>query len=216
MAIKTKPMSHKIFDNNLVVIRKSKVPLMLKKPAYIGMYILELSKVLMYVFLYNFIENKYGNNSKLLFTDTDGLMYEIKTDDVFKDFYSDKEMLDFSIYSTKSKYYDDSNKLVIGKMNDATGSVAIEEFVRLKSKMCSLLVDDNREHKNESNVVPTIRHNEYKDVLLNNECLRHSMNRSQSKDHKIETYEIDKILLTCFDDKIYIQNNTDDELVLGY
>ena len=101
-------------------------------------------------------------------------------------------------------------------MNDATGSVAIEEFVRLKSKMCSFLVDDNREHKNESNVVPTIRHNEYKDVLLNNKCLRHSMNRSQSKDHKIETYEIDKILLTCFDDKIYIQNNRDDELVLGY
>ena len=53
--------------------------LTLNKPAYIGMYILELSKVLMYEFHYDYIKNTYGNNSRLLFTDTDGLMYEIKT-----------------------------------------------------------------------------------------------------------------------------------------
>ena len=57
------------------------------------------------------------------------------------------------------------------------------------------------------NVVAIISHNEYKDVLLNNKCIRHSMNRIPSKDHKIGTYEINKILLPCFDDKIYIQNN---------
>ena len=54
------------------------------------------------------------------------------------------------------------------------------------------------------NVVATISHNECNDVLLNNTCLRHSMNRIQSKDHKIRTYEINKISLSCFDDKIYI------------
>ena len=59
-------------------------------------------------------------------------MYEIETEDVYKDFNSDKEMFDFSNYSTKSKYYDDSNKLVIGKLKDETGSVGIEEFVELK------------------------------------------------------------------------------------
>ena len=61
-----------------------------------------------------------------MFTGSDSLMYEIKTEDVYEDFSSDKEMLDFSNYSTKSKYYDNSNKLVIGKMKDETGEVAIE------------------------------------------------------------------------------------------
>ena len=64
-------------------------------------------------------------------------------------------------------------------------------------------------------VVVTISHNEYKDVLLNNKCIRHSMNRIQSKDHRIETYEINKISLSCFDDKIYVQNNGYDGLALG-
>ena len=58
-------------------------------------------------------------------------------------------------------------------------------------------------------------HNEYKDVLLNNKCIRHSMNRSQSKDHKMGTYEIKKISLSCFQDKIYIQSNGNDGSALG-
>ena len=86
-------ISHKIFDNDLVAIRKNKVTLTLNKPAYIGMCILELSKVLMYEFHYDYIKNKYGNNSKLLFTDANSLMYEIKTEDVYKDFSNDKEIL---------------------------------------------------------------------------------------------------------------------------
>ena len=102
-------ISRKIFDNNLVVIRKNKVTLRLNKPAYIGMCILELSKVLMYEFHYDYIKNKYGNNSRLLFIDTDSLMYEIKTEDVYEDFSNHKEMFDFSNYSTKSKYYHNSN-----------------------------------------------------------------------------------------------------------
>ena len=86
---------------------------------------------------------------------------------------SNKEMFDFSNYSTKSKYSDDSNKLVIGKMKDETGSVVIEEFVGLKAKMYSFLVDDNSEYEKAKAVnknVATISHNEYKDVLLNNKC----------------------------------------------
>ena len=66
------------------------------------------------------------------------------------------------------------------------------------------------------NIVATISHNEYKDVLMNKKCLRHSMDRIQSKDHKIGTYEINKIFLFRFDDKIYIQNNGCDGLDLGY
>ena len=97
-----------MFDNNLAAIHKSKVALKLDELAYIGMCILESSNVLMYEFHYDYIKNKYDNKSKLLFTDTDSLMYKIQTEDVYKDFSSDKEMFDFSIYSTKSQYYDDS------------------------------------------------------------------------------------------------------------
>ena len=75
------------------------------------------------------LKNKYDNKSKLLFPDSDGLIYEIKTEDVYEHFTSDKEMFDFSYYSNKSKQHDDSNKSVIGKMKDKTGGVAIEEFV---------------------------------------------------------------------------------------
>ena len=130
-------------------------------------------------------------------------MYEIKTEDVYKDSCSDKKMFDFSNYSTKSKYYESSNKSVIGKMKDETGGVAIKEFVGLKSKMYSFLVD-NSEHKKaksvNENVVGTLSYNGYKDILLN----------------KIGTYEIKKISLSCFDDKIYIQNNGYDGLTLDY
>ena len=66
------------------------------------------------------------------------------------------------------------------------------------------------------NIVATISCKEYKDVLLHKKCLRHFMNRIQSKDHKIGTYEISKISLSCFDDKICIENNGCDGLALGY
>ena len=146
-------------------------------------------------------------------------MYEIKTEDVYEDFNNNKEMFDFRNYDItilviKSKYYDDSNKFVVGKMKDETGGAAIEKFVRLKPKTYSFLVGDNSEHNKakgvNKNVVATISQNEYKDVLLNKKCFRHSMNRIQSKDHGIRTYEINN------DDTIYIQDNEYDGLALGY
>ena len=86
--------------------------------------------------------------------------------------------------------------------------------------MYSYLVDDNSGHKKPKglnrNIVATVSHNEYKDVLLNKKWLRHSMNRIQSKDHKIRTYEINKFSLSCFDDEIYIQNNGCDGVALGH
>ena len=111
------------------------------------MCILELSKVLMYEFHYDYIKNKYGNKARLIFTDTDSLMYEIKTEDVFEDFSNDKKMFDFSNYSTKSKYCYYSNKWVVGKMKNETAGAAIKEFVGWKPKMYSYLVNDNGEHK---------------------------------------------------------------------
>ena len=61
-----------------------------------------------------------------------------------------------------------------------------------------------------------LTHNEYKDVLLNQKCSRHLMNRIQSKNQRIGTYEIDKMYLSCFDDNIYIKKNGYDGLALGY
>ena len=174
----------------------------------------------MYEFHYDYIKNKYDDNSRLLFTDTDNLIYEIETEDVYEDCSKDKEMFDFSNYLTKSKYYDDSKKLTVGKIKDERTGVVIKEFVGLKSKMYSLLVDDSSEHKKvkdvNKNFVAAISHNQYKDVLLNNKSLRHSMNRIQSKNHRIGTYEISNISLSCFDDKIYILKNGYGGLAFGY
>ena len=91
-------------------------------------------------------------------------------------------MFDLSNYSGMSKYYDNSRNLAVGKMKDETGGVSIEEIVGFKPKMYSILVDDCTEHKKAKGVskivVATISHSEYKDVLLNNKCFRHSMNES--------------------------------------
>ena len=102
-----------------------------------------------------------------------------------------------------------------------TAGLAIEEFLGFKPKMYSYLVDGNSEHKKakcvkKKNVVSKIIHNEYKGVLLNKKCLGHSMNKIRSKDHRIGTYEINKISLPCFDDETNIQNNGCDGLVLSY
>ena len=132
----------------------------------------------MYEFHYDYTKNKYNNKSKLLFTDTDSFMYEIKTEDVYEDFSSNKEIFDFSNYSIKSKYYDNSNKLIIGKVKEETGVVAIEESVGLNRKY----IHSKKAKAVNRNVVATISHNEYKDVLLNNKCRRHSINRIQNKE----------------------------------
>ena len=74
-----------IFSENLVAVHMRRTSVKLRKPIYLGMSILDISKTLMYDFHYNYIKSKYGNNAKLLFTDTDSLCYEITTEDFLKD-----------------------------------------------------------------------------------------------------------------------------------
>ena len=105
-------------------------------------------------------------------------------------------------------------------MRDETAGVATKEFGKLKLNMYWFLVDDSSGHKktkgvNKNGAVTIIR-SEYKDVFLNKKCLRHSMNKIQRKDHRTGTYEINKISLSCTDEKIYIQNNGYDRLALAY
>ena len=111
MDFQTKLYVTKKFDNYLVRIRKNKLTLTLNKPAYTGIFILKFSKVLMYEFHYDYIKNKYGNNSRLSFTDTDSLMYEIKAEDIYEDFSNDKKVFDFSdFFSMIMKHNLQNNK----------------------------------------------------------------------------------------------------------
>ena len=84
----------------------------------------------MYSFHYNFIEKKF--DAELLFTDTDNLTYEIKSENVYKGFFKWKDSFDFSNYSKDSKFFDGTNKKVIGKMKDEFSGVIVDEFVGLK------------------------------------------------------------------------------------
>ena len=125
-------VNSKIFNENLVAVHKIKECLTLDRPAYVGMCILELSKLHMYNFHYNTIKKMYRNNAKLLFTDTDSLMYEIKTQDVYKDLYKIKHLMDYSDCAKESPYYDVSNKKVLGKMKDEACGIPIIEFTGLR------------------------------------------------------------------------------------
>ena len=90
----------------------------------------------MYDSHYNFV--KKNSDAELLFTDTGSLTYEIKSKNVYEEFYMWKDLFDFSNYSKDSKFFDETNKKIIGKMKDEFGGVIIIEFVGLKSKMCSI------------------------------------------------------------------------------
>ena len=156
----------------------------------------------MYDFYYNFMKKHF--DAKLLFTDTDSLAYEIKSENFYEDFFKWKDLFDFSNYSKDSKFYDDDNKKVIGKMKDEYGGVIIDEFVGLKSKMYSIKKADGSESSAAKGVNITTEFNEFKDNLFNKKIIRHKMKRIQAKKHKIGAYEIDKISLSCFDDERFV------------
>ena len=205
-------VSSKIFNENLVAVHKIKEAITLNRPAHVGMCILDLSKTLMYDFHYNYIKKKYGDRSKLLFTDTDSLTYEIEAEDVYQDFWNDKDKFDNSGYPENSPYYDNTNKKVIGKFKDEAASTPIVEFVGLKSKMYSYIKHDEKGRKTakgiKKNVIKNyIKHEDYKNVLLNDKQLHHKMKTIGSQKHQLGSYEINKISLSCFDDKRYIHNN---------
>ena len=205
-------VSSKIFNENLMAVHKVKETLTLNRPAYVGMCILDLSKTLMYDFHYNYIKKKYGNRARLLFTDTDSLTHEIGAEDVYKDFWNDKDMFDNSDYPANSPYYCNANKKVIGKFKDEACEVPIVEFIGLKSKMYSYVKDNKKGGKTaegiKKNVIKNnIKHEDYKNVLLNNEQLHHKMKTIRSQKHQLGSYEIDKVSPSCFDDKCYINDN---------
>ncbi|XP_077977139.1 uncharacterized protein LOC144432741 [Glandiceps talaboti] len=205
-------VTQKIITKGLVAVENKTERLTLNQPLYVGMSILDLSKTLMYDFHYNYIKEKYGSLAKLLFTDTDSLMYEITAVDPYKDFYKDKDLFDNSDYSTESPYYFGFNKKVIGKMKDECAGLPITELIGLRSKMYSYITETSvgtvstKKAKGINKIVikKNITHEEYKTVLLENLQKRHSMNTIRSINHRVGSYTINKTSLSCFNDKRYV------------
>ena len=164
-------MSQKIFDKDFVAVHCSKFVLTLNKPIYVGFCILELSKLKMYQFHYNYVLKTF-NNAKLLFTDTDSLVYEIKDGNVYDQCFKGKHLFDLSGYPKDSIYYDDSNKKVLGKMKDEFNGVKIDEFIGLKPKMYSLVSSDVKEVSKAKGVDLKLTHGAYLDVLFNKKVIR--------------------------------------------
>ena len=198
-------ITHKIFDKNYATVLEIKPVLTLKKPIYVGFFVLELSKWLMYDLHYSFIKKHFG--AELLFTDTDSLTYKMKSEDVYEKIFKHKHLFDFSNYPEDSKFFDLTNKKVISKMKDESEEKIIHDFVRLKSKIYSVKNIDGKESNTAKGVNIATEFNEFKDTLFNKKIIRHKMRRIQGKKYKMGTYEISKILLSVFNDKRFVLNN---------
>ena len=219
--------SYRVFQDNLMAIERKKASLLLNKPIYVGFAVLDLSKTLMYDFHYNYIKIKYpGNQSKLLFTDTDSLCYLIRTDSIHQDMYADKQLFDFSDYEKDSAFYNADNKKVIGKMKDETHGINILEFVGLRPKMYSFTTEKEiakgvTEKKvakgvKKSTINKDLRFDQYKDVLFNETKQMNTMNLFRSDRHNVFTSKINKTTLSCYGDKRFLLNDGISSLPYGH
>ena len=188
-----------IFNDKLVAVHMKRTKLVFNKPIYLGFAILDLSKILMYDFHYNFVRKMYGSKAKLLFTDTDSLAYEIETEDFYKDMipYA-KSKFDTSNYPTDhpSGMPAGLNKKVVGMFKDECGGKNMTEFVGLRAKMYAYKVEDE-EHKKakgvKKNVIQSnINFDDYKTCLETQQRVYKSMNIIRSRLHTMYTEEITK------------------------
>ena len=199
-----------IFDKNLVAIHLKKTEIYFNKPVYVGQAILDLSKLLMFDFHYNYIQRKYSyKRAKLLFTDTDSLMYELNTDDFYVDISTDiKTKFDTSEFppNHKSGILTGANKKVIGKFKDEVAGRQITHFVGLRPKLYSYKVEESNTSKKckgiKKNVVKKgIDFEDYVRCLFTGEKQMRTMNIIQSKNHEIYSKEVNKLALSGEDDK---------------
>ena len=210
-------LSRKIFNENLVSVHMKKTSLTMNKPVYLGMCILDISKIIMLDFHYNYIKPKYGNNAKLLFTDTDSFMYEIQTEDFYKDISGDvRDRFDTSDYPENhpSGIPTGINKKVLGMMKDEAAGKNIKEFVGLRSKLYSFIMEEGKENKRckgvkKQVVQKYITHEDYKTCLQTGKEQLRRQNIIRSYEHEIYTEEVNKIALSAADDKRYLLNNND-------
>ena len=213
-----------IFSEDLVAIHMKKTKLDFDKPVYLGMCILDLSKTLMYDFHYNYIKQKYEDKAKLLLTDTDSLMYEIQTEDFYKDINGDvKDRFDTSGYPPDhpSGIPSGFNKKVLGMFKDEVNGNVIDEFVGLRAKLYSYKMFEGEESKKckgvkKSVVKKSITHEDYKKCLTDQKPQLRKMNVIRSYKHNVFTEEVNKVALSANDDKRYILEDGINTLALGH
>ena len=173
--------STKWFSEKLLVIEMKKTKEKMNKPIYLGLSILENSKTFMYEFWYDYMKPKYNDNAKLCYTDTDSFIMHINTEGFYKDIANDVEKRsDTSNYEVNRPLPTGKNKKVIGLMKDELGEKVMTEFVALRSKTYSYLMEDGRSDKKAKGtkkcvIKPILKFNYYKDCLLNNDIILKSL-----------------------------------------
>ena len=199
-----------IFDRNLLAIHLKKTEVYFNKPVYVGQAILDLSKLLMFDFHYNFVQKKYSyKKARLLFTDTDSLMYELKTDDFYADISADiKARFDTSDFPQghESGILTGVNKKVIGKFKDEVAGRQITHFVGLKPKLYSFKIEESKTNKKckgvkKAVVKKKIEFEDYVRCLFKGEKQMRTMNIIRSENHDIYSKEVNKLALSSDDDK---------------
>ena len=217
--------SCKIFSENLVSVHMKKTSLTMNKPVYLGMCILDLSKTIMYDFHYNYIKPKYGDKAKLLISDTDSLMYEIETEDFYKDISEDiKNRFDASDYPENhpSGIPTGINKKVLGMFKDEAAGKIIKEFVGLRAKLYSYKMYEGGEEIKKCKgikkqvVESSISHEDYKTCLRTGKEQLRKQNILRSYEHEVYTEEVNKVSLSAQDDKRYILSDGVHTLAWGH
>ena len=205
----TEPNYHaiKCSSENLLAIEMKKTKVKMNKPIYLRLSILEISKILMYEFWYDYMKPKYGDNVKLCYMDTDSFIIYIKTEDFYKDIADDVEKrFDTSNYEVDRTLPKGKNKKVIGLMKDELRGKIITEFVALRPKTYSSLTTDCKEDKKAKGtkkgvIKRVIKFNDYKDCLLNDKAVLKSQQRFKSERLDIYTENVNKIALSNNDHK---------------
>ena len=173
-----------LISENLSIIEMKRIKVKMNKSIYLGLPILEISKLLMYEFWYDYMKPEYGDYVNLCYTDTDSFIMNIKTEDFYKDVANDVEKrFDTSNYEVDRPLPTGKNKKVIGLMKDELGGRIITEFVALRPKTYSYLTYDCKEDKKAKGtkqrvIKRMIKFDDYKNCLLNGEVIL----KSQQKD----------------------------------
>ena len=209
-----------IFDDDLAAIQVHKKRIVLNRPIYVGMSILDLSKNLMYDFFYNKLRREYSD-CQLLYTDTDSLLLHIHTEDVYKDMAKCEDLYDTSGYPIDHPLYSIVNKKVLGKMKDECAGRAIDEYVGLRPKMYSILEATGKNIKRAKGVKKSvvrnhIRHEQYVESLFSQKTFHHGMDVLRSERHRIYGQHLNKISLSPYDSKRWIKKNGVDTLAYGH
>ena len=197
-----------IYNEDLASFEINPTSVTLNKPRAVGLTVLELSKLLMYDFHYNYFLKKF-ENVKVLLSDTDSFCYYIKTKkDFYKTIKEDLDWFDFSNYNKGHENYNNDNHLVPGKMKDEMGGKIIDEFVGLRSKMYSLTVQNQQDKKAAKgflrSIQKDIRHEDYLRCIDETTDLSFTGHKIHHEHHQIFLSEDTKKGLCAYNDKKYI------------